>query len=245
MRFKIISPNLDRRPDRWAIFYETLISQNVPPENIERLSSHDGRDYESTHNAMGHAAEIYRDNPPHYLATGERLDKFNWCWNWSWYDCLDRIAKQTDDMPAMFLIDDFKVNFEYNEICNHIDILTGLEDEFLFAQYGGPEFNSPFRVNHEVIPELPIFQRGSSGAWDICVLYSPTGARWMVNLINNTNEHNRPCKYGYLAANEPIQIGMYGASTNTKPWRDWIARLPTAEDDQIQDRQEIEKTWRK
>ena len=240
--YKVISPNLDRRPDRWKLFYDILKSQGVPADQIERFPAHDGRQYQSTREAMAHAAEIHQGNPPHYLATGEKLDKFNWCWNWSWYDCLERIAERTDETPVMFLIDDFKVNFDYHEICIHIEGLVQLGMPFRVAQYGGPGRDSPSRVIREALRELPIFQRGFAGAWDICTLYSPIGARWFLDFINSIERHGRPCNYSGSAAQNAgeMNCGIYGASIHTNSWSDWITRLPTGEDDYVQDRQEVE-----
>lgn len=240
--YRVISPNLDRRPDRWKVFQEQLLSQGVPADHIERFPSYDGRKYESTGHAMAHATELYNGNPSHYLATGQKLDKFNWCWNWSWYACLERIAQYTDNVPRLFVVDDYSPVFGYHEICGHIDIFTRIHTPFLIAQYGGPNPNSPSRVFNEPLPELPIFQRGLAGNWDICTLYSPAGARCFVDFINNTQEHLRPCAYGYEAhLNMPERGGIYGISRNIMDgFYDWVLQLPTATDDYVQDRQEIE-----
>lgn len=242
MDYNVISPNLTRRPDRWTVFYDTLISQGVPPERIIRFPSHDGRDYMDTALAMQHASQLHNGNPPRYLATGGGLDKFNWCWNWSWYDCIARIAEANE--PCMFLVDDFKVNFKYDEITRHLDALDSLSvNPLLIVQYGGAGKTSKYRCVHEDIelPDCPKFQNGLTGAWDICSVYTPAGARWFIDFIENHERHERPCHYHYeVELHEDKPAGMYGPSSTTDAWGDWIARLPTAEASAYQDRQTIE-----
>lgn len=124
----------------------------------------------------------------------------------------------------------------------------------MMAQYGGPGKDSPSRVNNSPIPNLPIFQYGLAGNWDVAVMYSPRGARWLLDFMENRDYRGlpraafRPCTIGGEIARLPLtdQRGMYGVTLELPlAWPSnsgWTAILPTGDDDTaIQDRCEYER----
>lgn len=254
--YNVLSPNLNRRPDRWTLFVDTLVSQGTPADHIKRFPSHDGRDYPNMEDAREHAVSLAAEKgqPSRYLSSIYGVDKFNYCWCWTWHDCIELIAAYTDDCPRLLIIDDCRPRFDYTQICQHLSVLEAQDAPFMMAQYGGPGVDSPSRVNNSPIPNLPIFQYGLAGNWDVAVIYSPRGARWLLDFMQNREYKDlrpgtyRPNAVGGLIARLPLaeQRGMYGATLELPlAWpknSGWTAILPTGDDDTaIQDRCEYER----
>ena len=136
--YKVLSPNLDRRPDRWNVFTDALVAQGTPVEYIERFSSHDGRNYHSMEDAQ---TDALKRGSSRYLSCARGIDQFNFCWCWSWYDCIAQIAGCSDGYPRLLVIDDCRPVFSYEEICQHLSVFNAEDAPFMIAQYGGPGKN--------------------------------------------------------------------------------------------------------
>lgn len=231
MDYNVIATNLDRRPDKWQLFYDTLIGQGVPSEHIVRFSAHDGALYENTEDAMSDAASRYHPVPP-FLRLGGRQATSEWCWRWSWYEALEQIA--LSDVPMLFLIDDIKLLCDYEEVCQHLEVLDSIHNNgFLLVQYGGGHKGNPQAIFTKPVAQLPIFQHGLGGSWDRSTLYSPSAARWFLNFVNGLPTPERISVYPRLAI--PHQRpGMFSRSINRHAEGMWTEVLPT---DRISDRE--------
>lgn len=132
MQLNVIVPNLHRRQDRWYFCLGRLRARGFPDENIERFSAHDGNDYATRDDARVAAMKQFPDSV--YL--NQPVSKFYYCWSWTWYDITTKITAQPQaGIFTLVLIDDWIVNFNYDEICEHIRFLRGECNELKMIQY--------------------------------------------------------------------------------------------------------------
>lgn len=179
--YRVIIPNLDRRPDRWRWCLETLLEQGTPKDSIERFSAFDGTEWSSIEEAHAKMERLHGGKLPRYLLSRDRL-LTNYAWRCTWYTILLKVAKGND--TALVMIDDWSAPFDFETICRHIQILNDQPYPLLMVQYNwhkGTHESSSRRSKLERAPELEI---GLRGAGDSAVLFTPPGAQRMIEFTN-------------------------------------------------------------
>ena len=187
MKLNVVVPNLDRRQDRWYFCLGWLRARGFPDENIERFSAHDGDDYENREAAREAALKQFSNSV--YL--DQIVAKHYYCWSWTWYDIMTNIAVQPqEDIFTLALIDDWTVNFQYDEICKHIRFLREECGALKMIQYDensqlpwGRKDAPPLPVG-EVVLGLPYYRRGLTKSGDAANILSPVGAREILTVAN-------------------------------------------------------------
>ena len=123
MDYKVIVPNLDRRPDRWRCCRGILLEQGTPRDKIERFSAFDMLEFRG----LPDSAQRFRESLigqfgsiPRWLDK-ESLDGES-SWPRTWYTILKEIASGTENV--LLLIDDRTPPCTYDVVCRHLEILA-------------------------------------------------------------------------------------------------------------------------
>lgn len=180
--YRVIIPNLDRRTDRWRWCLETLLEQRVPKEKIERFSAFDAANWSSIDEAHAEAKEqLGVTILPRYLSGGN-VYLGNYAWKFTWYTVLLQISR--GDEPALLLIDDWAVPFTYDQICRHIEIVNNEACPLAMIQYHWFSHITDGYIVRSRLEQAPELERGFRGPGDGSILFSPLGARRMIDFAN-------------------------------------------------------------
>ena len=181
--YKVIVPNLDRRPDRWKWCVKNLLEQGVPRDKIERFSAFDGLDYKGLPDWQRLFSDSLRaqfGTIPFFLNKKGR--EGSWAWARTWYTIIKRIADGSD--TALVLVDDRAAMFAYGETCRHLEILNRQAHRLAMVQYScHTGYVRTYRRSIR-LDDIPEMQYGLYGCGDSVVLYTPLGARKMLDFIN-------------------------------------------------------------
>lgn len=211
--FKIIVPNLKRRPDRWFTCLGYLLAQGIPDRIIEYWEAHDGSDYESVHEARTAASKEFATSK--YLMEGEVRLTWDYCWLWTWHEIITAIANESDDsMPRLVLLDDHAILLDYEQIREYVRVLYEMPVPFRIVQFAATRRNNPrvpLKTDLAKVCAAPkILKHGLTGSGDLATLISPLGARDLIALANEN-----PCKSPeglmWIAAWNRPQSGYYSA----------------------------------
>lgn len=186
MKLNVVVPNLDRRQDRWYFCLGWLRARGFPDENIERFSAHDGNDYATRDDARLAALKQF----PNSMYLDQNVAKHYYCWSWTWYDIMTKIAAQPDGTCTLLLVDDWRLRFSHDTVCKQIKRLREECNALKMIQYvhssqapEGYEDEPPLPIG-EVVPRLPYFRRGLTTSGDAANILSPVGAREILAVAN-------------------------------------------------------------
>lgn len=213
-RYRVITPNLLRRRDRWLVFAGTMIGQGVPPSRIQRFIAHDGDFYPDGETAHRNALELLRDKgrEPKYLDAADG-DPYNYCWHWSWYELLHSIAMLNDKaIPVLVVIDDWRMTIDYDTICEHVRNLRSKSEPFRGIQYAHDRIGSkrPPKTDLTPVADCAGIQYELVGGTDTAFMVSPSGARILLDFADKYPKCP-PARLFYLFANEADQSGWYSS----------------------------------
>lgn len=185
--FNIVVANLDRRPDRWYASFGALFALGFPVERLTRFSSHDHINYRDLQEAKADATKQFPNST--YLRDIS-LGTGYYCWSWTWYDIMTHIAEGSDDSDyTLFLIDDYTMRVTYSEVLEHIRLLSSCAASLKMVQYmynyqrPGSEPEDSFEPG--ALVEGTTFRRGLSLSGDLANLFSPSGAKEILDLAND------------------------------------------------------------
>lgn len=185
MDFNVVVPNLEKRTDRWLTCIGILLGQNTPKSKIIRFLSYDACDYKTFEEAKS-AALAMHDTPYFAADTNWRsIPKF--CCRWTFYSIIRLIANGSlGECPSLFLIDDMRMTCPYHEISRHINMLSKLERPFRMIQYAFLKAVAPrYCFDRPPVESLPVFQHGIGGPGDWGIVFTPQGARDLLDLIDS------------------------------------------------------------
>lgn len=214
--FKLLLPNLDRRPDRFLLCVGVLIGQGTPQHLIDRHIACDGAKYKNSVDVASEAKYKYGATLPIYgngnyiTEHNEGWDAYNYSYCRTYYEAWNKIALEPDDsLPTLLLQDDWRMKISYSDICAHIEALPDSK----IIQYVGcvcdPEGED---LKHEST-EVPNIQRGLSGTGDQALLMMPAGARRLVEFADENTTHTPEMLLYYFAHNAD-QTGCYSVIEN-------------------------------
>lgn len=211
--FKIIVPNLKRRPDRWFTCLGYLLAQGIPDRIIEYWEAHDGSDYESVHEARTAASKEFDTSK--YLMEDGASQSWDYCWLWTWHEIITAIANESDDsVPRLVLLDDHAIVLDYEQIREYVRVLYEIPAPFRILQFTPTRRNNslvPLKTDLERVDAAPkILKHGLTGSGDLATLISPLGARDLIELANE-NPCESPESLMWIAAWNRPQSGYYSA----------------------------------
>ena len=185
--FNIVVANLDRRPDRWYSSYGALFALGFPVERLRRFSAHDHINYRGLKEAKEAATKQYPNST--YLRNIS-LETGYYCWSWTWYDIMTQISEGCDDsVYTLFLIDDYTMRVTYSEVLEHIRLLSSCGAPLKMIQYISnpqrPGFEPEDSFEPGALVEGTTFRRGLSHSGDLANLFSPSGAKEIVDLADH------------------------------------------------------------
>ena len=219
MEYQVIVPNLERRTDRWLTCLGILIGQEVPSNRIIRFLSYDGANYKHVQEARDEALAMH-DTPYFRMDMTDHVGVF--CCKWTFYSILRAIADGivgNEELPTLFLIDDMRMKFNYNQIKHQINVLSSLESPFRIIQYNRNPID-PSRIytnfNRPEIESLPGFQKGIGGPGDWATMFTSQGARDLLALIDSDGRFagKHLCHYIWHFGNKRNQEGCYSVKEN-------------------------------
>ena len=190
--YKVIVPNLDHRPDRWQWCRKVLLEQGVPPGKIERFSAYGVLEFRGYPDWEDRFRKALRDQfgpIPRYLDWKQLPEQRmgDWAWSRTYYSILTQIAGGTD--TALVLVDDRSLEFDYNQVCRHLDILNREPFEPLamiqYISYCNKRTNWILDLrDSDRLRDIPEMQYGLRGPGDAANLYTPLGARRHLDFID-------------------------------------------------------------
>ena len=184
--FNIVVANLDRRPDRWYSSYGALCALGFPVDRLSRFSAHDHVNYRDRQEAKAHATTQFPDSA--YLRDIS-MSKGYYCWSWTWYEIMTQIAEGCDDsVYTLFLVDDLAMRVTYSVVLEHIRLLSSC-GPLKMVQYAWNE-QRPGREPEDcfergALIEGTTLRRGLSHSGDVANLFTPSGAKEIVNLADD------------------------------------------------------------
>ncbi len=185
--FNIVVANLDRRPDRWYASFGALFALGFPVERLSRFSAHDHINYPNLQEAKEAATTQFPNST--YLRDID-LGKGYYCWSWTWYEIMTQIAEGfNDSVYTLFLVDDVAMRVTYSEVLEHIRLLSSCGAPLKMAQYAWNEQRPGFEPEDSLEPGAPVedtsFRRGLSHSGDAANLFTPSGAKEILNLADD------------------------------------------------------------
>ena len=220
MEYQVIVPNLERRTDRWLTCLGILIEQGVPLNRIIRFLSYDVANYKGVQDARDEASTMH-DTPYFRLDMTDHVGVF--CCKWTFYSVLRVIADGSigdEGLPTLFIIDDMKMEFNYDQIKHHIDVLSSLESPFRMIQYNRNPID-PSRIytnfDRPEIKSLPGFQKGIGGPGDWAIMFTSQGARDLLTLMDSDEKlaGTYLCHCMWHFGDERSQEGCYSVKENS------------------------------
>lgn len=211
-RYRVVTPSLLRRTDRWLVFVGTMIAQGVPIHRIKRFVAYDGDFFPDGKTAHRTATATLRDQgrEPKYLDVPIG-DPYNYCWLWTWYELMHSIATQSDEsVPSLIVIDDWMMTIRYERICAHVETMSSKSHAFHGIQYAYDPIGCerPPKANLTPVVDCPDLQYELVGGTDTAFLVTPSGARILLDFADNYPKCS-PARLFYLLANEVDQRGWY------------------------------------
>lgn len=178
MKFHLncIIPNLDRRTDRWELRLNDLTAKGFPRRRFRRFPSFDGRRYATLDDAKSAATEYFKGTLPPYLDLEKRY-LADYCWHWTWYAIISRIARRRRNVLTLFVIDDWTVSATFSELEDWAARLQQELERLDILQLSIPGEGHESRRIGTPIHGIPTFQHGLGGRCDCAIILSPKGAR--------------------------------------------------------------------
>lgn len=180
----MVVANLDRRRDRWLVVWGFLTGQRTPPAHIERVSAYDGSYYGHVNRIVAMYADRRKLNA-HYgngnfiLKNFEGWDAPRYAAMLTWYDIMDSIACELDNVPPrLVLLDDAAPVDNYPTLSETVRKLHMLDEPFRAFQLvsHGENANEPSAVSGVA--------KGFVPKEDFGVFVSPLGARRLVEFAD-------------------------------------------------------------
>ena len=184
--YKVILPNLDRRPDRWQFSLELLLAQGVPRDKIERFPAFDVLEFRGLPDWQKRIRESISAQfgcVPFFLERKRRDG--DWAWSRTWYTILTKIASGSE--TVLLLVDDILHRFTYDETCQHIELLEKEQNPLAIVNYRCcpyPDGIIRMYTRTEWLDNIPGMMYGLSAVGDACVLYTPLGAQRVLDFID-------------------------------------------------------------
>lgn len=208
----VIIPNLDRRSVRWRVCYERLRARGVPANHIERFSSFDHRRYGDYTEAKSAATQYFRGQLPKFL-NRHLWRKSDYCWLWTWYAIVHKISHK-DNGLHLLIVDDCEILLDYESLCRELQVMVNVSkpNDVRIVQLA--QDDAP--VWRKVVEENSVFQYGLSGRGDSGIIFSPGGARFMLEWANKNSDVDVPAVLFQRLAKEPDQQGFFANSEQYK-----------------------------
>ena len=219
--YKVVIPNLAGREDRFNLCMGHLLAQGVPPEHIRRFFAHDGKHYTDAKHITNYVvADLelrHRYGNGRYLTTQwDGWDVYSYAWMWTWYEIVDEIAREPDELPpTLVLIDDWAMDIEFSVIKDHVSILSKMEMPFCMLQYvhSTSESNEKQSKRDNKRTIIPTIQHGIAGTGDPAMLITPLGARRLIDYADKHPQHCPEMLMWYFSRNGD-NSGCYSAIEN-------------------------------
>ena len=217
-KIQFLVPNLDRRPDRWHTCLGALLANYYPDKRIIRFSAHDATHYNSFEDARNHAAKQF---PHSNYIRHNKLPAGYYCWSWTWYDIMTQIAHGNHGELALLMIDDFTIDCRYRKLERYINILKKHGPikcvQLAIDSQRAPNYQKrdPLPIG-EKVPFAPFFH-GIHASGDFANLFSPTGAREILNVADTQPDPGVPNWVFDIAANTLTDTQGYYTVSSFKP----------------------------
>ena len=153
------------------------------------FSAHDHAEYDSLNAAKAVALKQFPDAT--YLIENY-VSKGYFCWSWTWYDIMTQIAQDPDDDNYTLVVtDDYTLMVTYQDVREHIQLLSALGGPLKMIQYCYNFQVPPGETEDSLMRGAKVsgtqFNRGLSHSGDIANLFTPIGAREILSVANKGN----------------------------------------------------------
>ena len=160
-------------------------------------------------------------------------------WLYTWYMCIDRIARSPKGNYYLLLIDDCGLIVNYCELCEHVGRLVHVSTQTILAvQLTVPP------INHcrELVEGADVFQHSFAGTCDLGLLLSPTGAVFMRDYANSHSSALDSCQLTNILTAEKDQPGLF--SLSPAKWHDSLGFVYFCRDPRMSHRSDRKESMR-
>lgn len=210
-RYNTVIPNLARRDDRWYTCLGALLALDYNPNRLYRFSAHDGNEYESYEHARDTAAQQF---PESRYICDNRMAKYYYCWSWTWYDIMTRIADREYGSRVLLLVDDWAPRFSYPDIVVQLHILDAISPikcvQLATSTRPPPGFSrDDNKPPGDKIDGTP-FRHHINLSGDFGNVMSPQGAQEILDVANSRSNILTPdCVFFWVARTIGTSPGYY------------------------------------
>ena len=219
--YKVLIPNLLKREDRFLFCVGILVGQGHNPLHIEQHIALDGSHFRNSADIAYMAKEQFNNTHPihgsgtYITECYEGWDQWNYSYCYTYYMVWNRIASEPDCAnPTITIQDDWQSFLTRDEISKEVTSLCLAENDFHMLQYVGstcdPKDATPLSHRKTSVPNI---QHGIKGSGDQFIVFSPKGARKLVEFADANPQH-APEVLMYYFSRCADNTGCYSAINN-------------------------------
>ena len=205
---RIIVMSLERTPKRWRRWEGAAAVMNIDPSIVSIAFGKDNKDYNDNMKRVAEAAiedgfPFVEEYAKGTVENGIQQTAATVCQIWNYVRILREIIKTKE--TALIIFDDKMLTIDFHEFCQMVDEVRNVKDETFYALQmklrGGiddiklPEIDLHQRIKTSSQIFSGVFgkgtgnyidvflQKGISG-YDESIVWSPEGAKWMLDCLN-------------------------------------------------------------
>ena len=191
MELTVVVANLHRRYDRWYTCLGALIAREY--HHVKRFSAYDWQLYKTFERAREVASKEFPNS--RYICNNV-LGAGYFCWSWTWYDIMNRIANGEYGELVLLLSDDYAPCYDARKLQRYLAILNH-ENKIKCVQLSWNDQSAPHFQKNDVLPpgepvENTPFRYGIHASGDVGNILSPDGAREVLQIADSRDNVGVP-----------------------------------------------------